>query len=106
MRRRIDEAGQRVGVSRLQFRYLPPVEDFLRQRMALFGELFQSARPRGPLSGLCLSATGKPELAEKNVAQLLGTAWIDGVSSDLVDLRFQSGRFLSELTGKPRQQIA
>jgi len=74
--------------------------------MALFGKLFQRARAGGPLSGFCLGATGKPELAEKNVAKLLRTARIDGVSGDLVDFRFKPGRFLGELAGKPRQQIA
>ena len=71
----------------------------------MFGELFQSARASRPLPRFCLGAAGQPELAEKNVAQLLGTARIDGVSSDLVDFSFKPGRFLGELAGKPRQQI-
>ena len=64
VRGRIDEAGQRIGIGRFQFRNLPPVQNLLRQLMALLGQLFQHARAGGPLPGLGPRAARQPELAE------------------------------------------
>ena len=41
---RIDEARQRIGIGRFQFRHLPPVEYLLRQLVALLGQLLERAR--------------------------------------------------------------
>ena len=70
VRRRIDEAGQRVRVGRFQLRYLPPVEDHLRQHVALLGELFESARAGRPLAGPGLGAarTGRACRTERRRA--------------------------------------
>ena len=71
VRRRIDEARQRVGIGRFQLRHLPPVENLLRQLVALLGEFFERAGAGRPLAGLGLGAAGQAELAEQNVAELL-----------------------------------
>src|SRR5580693_6684342 len=105
MRRRIDEARERVGISRFQFRHLPPVKNLLRQLMALLGELFKSARTGRPLAGLGLGAARQAELAEEDVAELLGTARIDSLAGGFVDLSFEAGSFLRELAREARQQL-
>ncbi len=105
MRRRIDEAGQRVGIGRFQFRDLPPVENLLRQLVALLGEFFEQPRAGRPLPGLGLGAALKAELAEQNVADLLRGADIDRLAGKLVDLGFEARRFLREFAGQPRQHL-
>ena len=83
MRRRIDVAGQRVGIGRFQLRHLPPVENLLRQFVALLGEFVEHARAGRPLPGLGLGAARQPHLAEQDVAELLRAAGIDGSPASL-----------------------
>ena len=102
----IDEAGQRVRVGRFQLRHLPPVEDHLRQLVALLSEVFERARPGRPLPSLGLGAARQSELAVKNIAELLGAAGIDGLAGFPVDLGFQPCRLLRKLAGEPREHLA
>src|SRR5438552_898028 len=97
MRGRIDEARQRVGISRFQLRDLTPVENLLRQLVALLGELFEHARTGRPLAGLGPCAASQAELAEQDIADLLGTAGIDRFAGELVDLAFEPDGFLRKL---------
>ena len=71
MRIRIDEARQRIGIGRFQFRHLSPIENFLRQFVAGLRKLFQHGRAGRPRAGFCLGAAGKTKLAEQNIAELL-----------------------------------
>ena len=103
---RIDVVRQRVGVGRAQLRHLPPVQNLLRQLVALLGQVFQHLRAGRPLAGLGLGAAGQAHLAEQDVAQLLRAAGIDRRAGELVDLVLEPGLLLRELAGQPRQHLA
>ena len=105
VRRRIDEARQRVGIGRFQLRDLPPVEDFLRQLVALLRKLFQRACAGRPLPGLGFGAARQAELAEQDIAELLGAARIDRLAGELLDLGFKASGLLREFAGQPRQHL-
>ena len=82
----VDVARQRVGVGRAQLRHLPPVENLLRQFVALLGQFFQRARAGRPLPGLGLGAARQAHLAEQHVAELLRAAGIERLAGELADL--------------------
>ena len=84
---------------------LPPVEDLLRQLVALLGKFFQQPRAGRPLAGLGLGAARQAELAEQDVADLLGAADIDRLAGEFVDLRLQAGGLLRKLARQPRQHL-
>ena len=104
--RRIDVAGQRVSVGRLELGDLPPFQDLLRQHVALLGELVEYARAGRPLSGLGLGAAGQLHFAEQDVAQLLGRARIEvGIAGKLAHLVLQRGAALCEFTRETREHL-
>src|SRR5262249_33245140 len=92
----IDVAWQRVGVGRLELRNLSPVENFTRQRVPLLGEIVENPRAGRPLTGLGLSAAGKPEFAEQDVAELLGTARVERLAGERLDLGLERAGALRE----------
>ena len=103
MRRRVDVAGQRVRIGGFQFRHLPPVENLLRQFVALLGQFVEDARAGRPLPGLGLGAARQSKLAEQNVAHLLRRTDIDGFAGELVDLGFEA-RYQSAKGDLPANQ--
>ena len=103
---RIDEAWQRVGVSRLELRDLPPFEHARRQLMALGGEVLEHARGRRPGAGRGLLAAGQAHLAEEDVAELFRRAGIEGRADNFVDLCLEPGHPLGELARHARQDVA
>ena len=105
VRLRIDVAGQRVRIGRAQLGDLSPFEDFLRQRVALLGQLIEHAGACRPLSALGLGATFELELAEQQVAELLGAARIDWLAGDLLDFVHQRQLALREFAREPRQHL-
>ncbi len=101
----IDVFRQRVGIGRPELGDLAPLEDLLRQRMPFLGELVEHARAGRPLTGLGLGAARQPELAEQDVAELLGAARIERLAGKLLDLGLERARALGEFAGEPRQHL-
>src|SRR4051812_26400394 len=99
MRRRIDIVRQRVGIGRAQLRDLPPVEDFLRQSVALLGKLLERARAGRPGTGLGLGSARQLELAEQNIAELLGASRVERLAGKRLDFGFERAGALRELAG-------
>ena len=102
---RIDVARQRIGVGRVELGDLPPVEDLPRQRVALLGQLLERARAGRPLAGLGLGAARQPELAEQDVAELLGAAGIERLAGERLDFGLEPAGALRELAREPRQHL-
>ncbi len=102
----IDIARQRVGVGRFELGNLSPVQDLLRQSVALLGEVVEDARAGQPLAGLGLAAAGKSQLAEQHVSDLFWAAGIERLARELLDFRLQCAGALRELAGEPRQHLA
>src|SRR5262249_61203264 len=105
MGHRVDIARQRVGVGRLELRDLPPVEDLARQLVALFGQVLERARPGRPLAGPGLGAARQTELAEQDVAELLGAARVERLAGKLLDLGLERARALRELAREAREHL-
>ena len=93
---RIDVARQRVGIGAAQFRELAPVQHLLRDVVALGRDFFQNVGIGRPRAGLGLLAAGQRELAEQDIAELLGRADVEFLAGELVDvflhLRLQLAR--------------
>src|SRR6516164_3277427 len=101
----MDELGQEVGVSRFELRQLAPVEDAGAELVALGGEVLEHARAGRPGAGAGLGAAGQAELAEKDVAELLGRADVESFAGKLVDLGLVAGELLAELARHARQYL-
>ena len=103
---RIDEGRQRVRIGRLELGHLPPFEDFLRQGVALLGEIVEHRGRGRPGAGLGLLAARQAHLAEQDVAELLGRARIDRLAGKLPDLGLEPHGLLGEIARQPRQHLA
>ena len=86
-RRGIDEAGQGVGIGRLELRHLAPFENPRGQCVSLGGEIFEHARRGRPGAGRRFFAARQAHLAEQDVAELLGRAEIERRADDFRRLR-------------------
>ena len=106
LRFRIDIGRQRVGIGRAQFRHLPPVENRLRQLVALFGQVFERLGAGRPLPGLGLGAARQPHRSEQHVAELLRRAGIERLPGKLLDVRFEPHGFVAELARQFRAASA
>ena len=80
---RIDVVRQRVGVGRAQLRHLPPVEDLLRQLVALLGEVFQHSAPVDHAPVLVLVPPGRPILPNRMSPSCLGLPGLIGAPASL-----------------------
>ena len=89
---RIDVVRQRVGIGRAQLGDLPPVEDLLRQFVALLGEVFQRARARRPCPVLVLVPPGRPILPNRMSPSCFGLPGLIGAPASLLDLGLQPRR--------------
>ena len=69
------------------------------------GELLEHLHVGRPLAGLGLLAAGKPELAEEDVAELLGRADVELLAGELVDLGLDRRRLLREGAGEARKDL-
>ena len=97
---RVDLFLQRVGISGLEFCQLPPVDHFLRNRLAIAGQPLEHRDIGRILPRLAFFAALQAELAEKDFSQLLRAADREALSGKLVDLLFQFFHFL----GKGRRE--
>ena len=102
---RMDELRQEIGVGRFQLRQLAPVEDAGAELVAFGGEVLEHARAGRPGAGARLGAAGEAELAEQDVAELLGRADVELFAGMLVDLRLVPGELLGELARHARQDL-
>ena len=100
LRDRVQIGRQRLGIGGAQLRYLSPVEDFARQFVALLGEVLEGTRTSRPLPGLGPAATRQADLAEQDVADLLGATGIDRLAGELLDFVLQRGLLLCEFAGQ------
>ena len=106
MRRRVDEAWQRVGIGRLELGDLSPFEHARRQLMAFGGEVLEHARGGRPGAGRGLLAPGQAHLAEQNIAKLFRRAGVEGCAHDPVDLVFEPGHALGKLACHAREDVS
>ena len=80
---------------------------FVRQRVALLGELVEHARAGRPCAGLGLGAAGQAHLAEQDVAELLRAAGIERrIARKLAHLGLERGAALREIAREARQHLA
>ena len=98
----MDEARQQVGIGRLQLGELAPVEDAGGERVAACRELVEDIGAGRPGAGLGLLAAGQAELAEEDIAQLLGRADVEVFAGEFVDLALQGRR----ASGRTRRRAA
>ena len=103
---RIDLLLQRIGVSGFQLRQLPPVDDFLRNRLTIAGQPLEHGYIGRILPRFSLLTTFQTKLAEQDFTQLLGTADRKRFTGQLVDLCFQLFHFLGKCLRQPRQFLA
>ncbi len=102
---RVDIGRQRIGVGAAQLGEAAPVQHQLGDGMALGGHVLQHIGVRGPRAGLGFAAAFQLELAEQDVAQLLGRADVEFLAGELVDLGFHLRLRLAEIVGQAAQQI-
>ena len=102
---RIDVAGQRVGIGRLQLGDLPPFDDPARQLVALLGEVLEGGGRGRPLARRGLLAAGQLHLSEQDVPELLGRADIERLAGELMDLGLEPGGALGEFAGEACQDL-
>ena len=105
-RMRIDVSRQRVRVRAFQLGHLPPVDDLARQIVSLDRQLFQRIRVCRPLPGLGFLAARQTELAEQNIAKLLGRTQIEPLARQPVDRLLQPRHPLRKAMRQPRQHLA
>src|SRR5262249_57061230 len=89
----------------VELRGLAPVENRAGKRVSLLGQIVEHARAGRPLAGLGLGAAGKPELAEQDIAELLGAARVERLAGERLDFRLERSRALRELARQPRQHL-
>ena len=106
MRRRIDEARQRIGIGRFQFRHLAPVEDLLRQFVALLGQFLERRAPVAHWPVLVLVPPGNCSLPNRISPICFGEPRLTGLAGECADLGFKACCFLGEFAGQPRQHLA
>ena len=102
----VDVARQQVGIGRLELGELAPVEDAGGKLVAAGGKLVEHVGAGRPGAGLGLLAAGQAELAEQDVAELLGRADVEALAGELVDLVLEPAELLGELAGQARQRLA
>src|SRR5579871_6094245 len=101
----MNELGQEVGIGRFELAELPPVEDAGTELVAFRGEILEHARAGRPGAGTGLGAAGQAELAEKDVAELLGRPDVEALAGMLVDLGLVTGELLAELARHARKNL-
>ena len=102
-RLRVEVSGQGVRIGRLELGELAPVEDALRQLVALRREVVEHARGGAPSARLGLLGARQLHLAEQDVAELLWGADVERLAGEFVDVGLERSHALGEFAGKPRQ---
>jgi len=71
--------------------------------MALISQVLQHGRIGAPGAGLHPLAAGNPHFVEQHFTQLLGACHVEGMASELMDLRFHARHALGKVAGHPPQ---
>ena len=95
-----DQRGQRLDVRRAELRVDPPVEDRPDDRVDVH-QLLEDRRV-GRVAGLRLATLGQLELAEQDLAELLGRADRELVADGVVDLALEAGDLGRRTRGRAR----
>ena len=104
VRLRVHGRHQGVGIGALQLGQLAPVQDGAGQGVVL-GQVLQHAGVGAPLAAGGLLAAGQVHLAEQDLADLSGTADVEGAPGQLVRLLLQLGHALAESRGQGAQPV-
>ena len=102
---RIDKFRQGIGIGRLQFGELSPVNDPARQVMPLGCQALKHLSAGCVLARFGFLAARQAQLAKQDFTQLFGRTHIKFLARELVYFRFDSCGFLRKLTGKTRQDL-